>query len=139
MSNLFDTINTNPSRQYTDLNFNMTKHPVSGDVSKKSNEEAIKQSVKSLILLRPKEKPFHPEIAGNIYGTLFENFDEPGTSEVLKLDIRAILAANEPRIEVRDVVVNSYQDQNSIEIKIYFVIINTLMPANVDIFIKSIR
>lgn len=139
MANLFETINTNPSRQYSDLNFTMTKHPVSKDIAKKTNEEAIKQAIKSLLLLRPKEKPFHPEVAGNIYGLLFENFDEPGTSEILKLDIRAILAANEPRIEVQDVVIDSYPDQNSIEIRIYFVVINTLLPSSVDIFIKTVR
>lgn len=137
--NKYDFIESNPSRDYSDLNFSFTKHPVSDDVTKKTNEEAIKQALKSLVLLGRGEKPFHPEIGGGVYDLLFENMDEPGNEDYLKLRIEQVINAYEPRVELQGVQVENLYDQNAIAITIYFLIVNTLTPSSVDIFLKIAR
>ena len=47
---------------YKDLNLFFTPNPVTKDVSKVTDVQAIKRSVRNLVLLNPGEKPFHPEI-----------------------------------------------------------------------------
>jgi phage baseplate assembly protein W len=128
-----------PSRTYSDVNFSLVTHPVSLDVTRKINEEAIKQSIKSLCLLGAKEKPFHPEIYGGIYELLFENIEEPGTKELLKMNITRVLTEYEPRVEVLSVDAESQNDNNSVSVTVYFKIINTLVPSKVEFFVKTAR
>jgi hypothetical protein len=59
---------------YKDLNLFFTPNPVTKDVSKVTDVQAIKRSVRNLVLLNPGEKPFHPEIGTGIRASLFEGF-----------------------------------------------------------------
>ena len=49
------------SRIYKDLDLSFTANALSGDIGKKFDVNAVKQSVKSLLLTKPSEKFFHPE------------------------------------------------------------------------------
>ena len=62
------------SRVYKDLNLNFTKNPVTGDIATLSDVNAVKRSVRNLLLTNHYDKLFHPEIGSNIPYLLFENF-----------------------------------------------------------------
>ena len=49
-------------RQYTDLDLFFNKKATSKDISKVTDIQAVKRSVRNLVLLNHYEKPFHPEI-----------------------------------------------------------------------------
>ena len=53
-------------RIFKDLNLNFAPNLVTNDVSKLTDIEAIKRSVRNLVQLNHYEKPFHPEIGSNI-------------------------------------------------------------------------
>ena len=74
---------TRNTRQYSDFNLLFSSHPVTGDVTRKNDEEAVKASLRNLISTRHYERPFHPEIGCQIHGLLFENFN-PVTAQVMK-------------------------------------------------------
>ena len=74
---------TRNTRQYSDFNLLFSSHPVTGDVARKNDEEAVKQSLRNLISTRHYERPFHPEIGCQIHGLLFENFN-PVTAQVMR-------------------------------------------------------
>lgn len=135
----YDYIEPNPSRTYKDINIAFTKHPISKDVSVKSNDAAIKQALRNLVLLNINEKPFHPEIGGDIYNMLFENTDEPGTEEIIRYKIAAMIERYEPRIELSGINVNMLRDDNAVAITIYYTIINTLEPSSIEVFLSAIR
>lgn len=135
----YSYVEHNPSRTYTDLNLSFVQHPLTKDVAKKTNAEAIKQSMKTLLLLGKNEKPFHPEISGGIYEMLFENIAESDLDIILKKRIRRVLSSFEPRVEIRSVKVNVNTDQNGLDVTVYFVIANTLEPVTLDLFLKTIR
>ena len=59
-------------KQYKDLDLFFSKKS-NKDVNKVTDVEAVKRSVRNLMLLNTFEKPFHPEIGGDIRGLLFEN------------------------------------------------------------------
>ena len=135
----YEYIEPNPSRQYTDINIAFTQHPITGDIAKKSGNESIKQSLRNLVLLNKNEKPFHPEIGGGIYEMLFENMDEPGIIQKVKYDLINVITQWEPRVDLTGIEVEPNYDSNSVTISIYYVILNTLEPNNVEIFLKLVR
>ena len=50
------------TRGWSDLDLDFTAHPVTKDIVRKTNVEAVKRSVRNLIRTNMYERPFHPEI-----------------------------------------------------------------------------
>jgi len=126
------------TRQYRDIDYNFKPNLGTGDIYKKHNDNAIKQSLKSLILTNHYERPFHPEIGSNIPGLLFEPF-----SPILKIQIEKeivnIIQNFEPRVRLESVKLIMRPDEHEIDVTIYFVIVNTLIPLQVDFILKRTR
>ena len=128
---------------YKDLNHFFTKHPTSKDVSKVTDVQAIKRSVRNLVLLNRGEKPFHPEIGGNVHGSLFENFTPIAEIE-LRTAIESTLSTYEPRVVLEEVKVNDDSgyslDQNKLGITISFSIVNVPnVIHDVEVFLDKVR
>ena len=122
---------------YKDISLYFTKNPVTGDVTEVTDVQDIKRSVRNLVLTNRFDRPFHPEIASRVREALFENFT-PVTVNLVRNAIVEVLNLYEPRVSVTDVVVSdpeyTFQDNNTLPIKIYFTINNapeTLEEVNV--------
>ena len=126
------------SRTYTDLNLAFSRHPSTGDVTRKTNVEAIKASLKNLIQTKNYERPFHPEIGCQIHGLLFENFT-PVVKQVMKRTIEQMIDKFEPRVTLTDVNIEESPDENGIRLDIYFRINNTQEPATLSTTLLRIR
>ena len=63
-------------RQYSDLDLFFGRKTSNNDVSKITDIQAVKRSIRNLVLLNTYEKPFHPEISSGVRGMLFENMQE---------------------------------------------------------------
>lgn len=126
------------TRQYADLNLLFTRHPLSGDVTKKQDEEAVKASLRNLISTRHYERPFHPEIGCQIHSLLFENFT-PVTLQVMKKTIFDVVEKFEPRVTVLDVTVRDRADENRIDLDIIFRLNNSERPITVSTFLTRVR
>ena len=59
-------------RRYTDLDLFFGKKSSNSDVSEVVDIQAVKRSIRNLVLMNTYEKPFHPEISSGIRGMLFE-------------------------------------------------------------------
>ncbi len=59
------------NRQWADLDLDFVAHPITKDIVRKTNVEAVKRAVKNLILTNKYDKPFHPEIDGGVTRHLF--------------------------------------------------------------------
>ena len=128
---------------YKDLNIFFTKHPLTSDVSKVTDVQAIKRSVRSLILTNKGERLFHPEIGGNVRGSLFENFT-PITEIELQSTITQVIRTYEPRVILEDVIVNDATsldlDANRLRITVKFSLANVPNEIEeVEIFLDRIR
>ena len=108
---------------YLDIDLTFAKRP-SGDIYKKKDAAAVKQSIKNLLLTDFYEKPFQPFFGGNLRAMLFELADEDTEDEVEENIINAI-NNYEPRVEVLSIDVNVLPDQNDMRVSVYFKIINT--------------
>ena len=108
---------------YLDIDLTFNKRP-SGDIYKKKDAAAVKQSIKNLLLTDFYEKPFQPFFGGNLRAMLFELADEDTEDEVEENIINAI-NNYEPRVEVLSIDVNVLPDQNDMRVSVYFKIIST--------------
>ena len=59
-------------RQFRDLDLYFTKASGTKDVNKITDVQAVKRSIRNLVLLNRFEKPFSPYIFGGVVETLFE-------------------------------------------------------------------
>ena len=114
------------SRVYKDLNLNFSINPVTSDVTTVTDVNAVKRSVRNLLLTNHYDRPFHPEIGSNVQALLFENFG-PITANQLTRTIEEMIANFEPRARVESVECFPLQDRNTYDVRIYFYVEN--MPA----------
>lgn len=126
------------TRTFSDFNFNFTKHPATMDVAMKYDEEAIKASVRNLVLTQNYERPFHSEIGSQIRGLLFEPAT-PMLNVMLKQAITDTINNFEPRVRLEEVQVVLSPNENLVNVSIYFTIINTTRPLQVDLILTRTR
>lgn len=97
---------------YKDFNLNFAVNPFSGDLSVLTNEKAVAQSVKNLLLTEYEEIPFNPYIGSGIRSLLFEPVSEVLTI-TLKEKIMSTIRNFEPRISVEALVIKDDPETNS--------------------------
>ena len=114
------------SRVYKDLNLNFTTTPVTNDVTTLTDVNAVKRSVRNLLLTNHYDRPFHPEIGSNVQALLFENFG-PITGNQLSRTIEEMIANFEPRARVETVECFPILETNTYDVRIYFYVEN--LPA----------
>ena len=110
-------------RIYKDLNLNFTANPVTGDVATITDVNAVKRSVRNLLLTNHYDRPFHPEIGSNIPYLLFENFG-PITGNQLARQIEEMITNFEPRANVESVECYPVPASYKYDVRIYFYIQN---------------
>lgn len=125
-------------RTYRDLDLNFTRHPVKKDVSKHINEFAVINSVKNLVSTNYFERPFRPQIGSGLRDLLFENVD-PIISSQLERAIEETIINYEPRVEIVNILVTAYPDENRYNVSMTFYIINNPNPITIDFFLERIR
>ena len=110
-------------RQYSDLDLFFGKKSSDSDVSKVTDIQAVKRSIRNLVLLNPYEKPFHPEIAGGVREMLFELMT-PITAQIIAKQVENVINNFEPRAKLVGVRVQPDLDRNSYELTIEFYVVN---------------
>lgn len=111
------------SQTFKDLDLFFGKKSSSKDISKVNGVQAVKRSVRNLILTNIYEKPFHPEIGSGIRGLLFEPLS-PITAFVLSQKVEDVIENFEPRARLVGVRANPDLDRNAYEITIEFYVQN---------------
>lgn len=126
------------SQRYVDLDLDFLPHPVTKDLRKKIDAEAVKASIVNLVMTNFGERPFQPVLAGNVSALLFENAT-PLTGQVLRNSIIDVVKRFESRAEVIDVVVIDNIDDNSFDVSVYFHLINRPEPVVARIVLQRTR
>lgn len=130
--------NINRSPDYSDLDLDFTAHPATGDVARKTGVEAIKRSVRNLVLTNFYERPFQPHIGSNALALLFENAT-PLTAVNLQNAIKEVIENFEPRVELLGIEVKLDADRNGYSVKLGFRVNNRLEPVVTSLFLKRLR
>lgn len=132
------TTEINSARSFKDLDLNFTAHPVRKDVNKFTNEYAVINSVKNLILTNHYERPFRPELGSNLRRMLFENVDTVMAAQIER-EIEETIINFEPRVRVSKVTAIATPDENRYNVQLEFFIINNPQPISIKFFLERIR
>ena len=111
-------------RQYIDLDLFFSNRNSDNDISRVTDIQAVKRSIRNLVLLNPYEKPFHPEISGGVRGMLFELMT-PFVAAQLTKKVEDVINNFEPRARLVSVRANPDYDRNAYEVSIEFFVVNT--------------
>jgi phage baseplate assembly protein W len=127
------------ARNYSDLDLTFTAR-TTGDVFKKTDAAAVKQSVKTILQTNYGERPFQPLFGGNLRARLFENFTDEENAFFIEEAIKEVIAFYEPRARVISAVVNDASvDRNYLGVRVEFQIVNTEEVVVLETNISRIR
>ena len=100
------------------------KKTSNSDVSYVVDIQAVKLSIRNLVLTNIYEKPFHPEIASGVRDMLFELMT-PLTAVILSKQVEDVIINFEPRARLIGVTTLPDLDRNIYEVSIEFYVVNT--------------
>ena len=142
------------TRGWADLDLDFTKHPVTKDITRKLNVEAVKRSVRNLVQTNRYDKKFHPEVDGGVTRHLF-GLATAATKHDIGQAIMTCLQNYEPRVIVdrvnvvgnndeiahvqSDIRVTGNLDRNGFNVSIFFTVINSPQPIEISLFLERIR
>lgn len=124
--------------RYIDFDLNFTAHPVTGDISMVKDANAVIQSIKNLVQLKPSEIPFEPRKGSKVTAFLFENIS-PMTAISLQDEIKILITNHEPRAEVIEVSVYANPDQNGYQVVVFFNVVNIPDVIQLEFFLERLR
>ena len=133
ISTIFST-----TRPYKDVSLTFARNVVTSDVVTVSNADAVKRSIKLLLMSRAGETPFFPEFGSRIFTLLFEPIDLI-TSVLLQHEIQATIAAYEPRVRIRQLTVTPSSDEQGYDIECFFHILNRVAPVTLTLYLSRLR
>jgi phage baseplate assembly protein W len=126
-------------RQYSDLDLFFSKKDVGSDINKVTDIQAVKRSIRNLVLLNSFEKPFHPEIASGVRNMLFENMS-PVIAAVLARKIEDVIQNFEPRARLVSVRAIPDFDRNIYNVSIEFYVVNAPTElVDLSVMLERIR
>lgn len=126
------------TKRFIDLDLNFTSHPVTKDVVKIYDDNAIIASLKHLLFTNFYERPFQPDVGSNLRGLLFENADS-FTANRIQRSIVETIQNYEPRVKVTRLTVKPNIDQNNYSCEMEFLLINKTDPTTITFFLERVR
>jgi phage baseplate assembly protein W len=109
-----------------------------GDIFKKTNAAAVKQSIRNLLLTNFTERPFMHRFGGNLTDMLFRLSTEIDDAN-LENDITSSIQTYEPRAQVLSINSIIGADNNEVRVTVRFLVISTLQQDTVEINLTRLR
>ena len=127
------------SRQWKDIDLFFQMKPEGKDVNKVTDVQAVKRSVRNLVLMNHYEKPFHPEIGSGIREMLFENMTIL-TAVILGKKVEDVIENFEPRARLVGVKSVPDFDRNAYSMTLEFYVVNTPTElVTLDVMLERLR
>lgn len=106
---------------FSDLSLSLKINPITGDVPPARNESAVKKALINLIKTPAGTRPFNPEYGTRVYDYLFEPADTQ-TELLLNDNLAQAIERFEPRVKL--VAIETTMQENGIEVKIEYYVVN---------------
>jgi phage baseplate assembly protein W len=138
----YDATQSNESKRservYKDLNLDFQANIATKDITKITDVESVKRSVRNLINTNHYEKPFRPQVGSNLRAMLFELIS-PQMNHAISKEIDLLIRNYEPRCRLVEVSSNPQIDKNAYAVTISFYVVNHPEPVVVESFLERIR
>lgn len=134
----FNTAIKKQQEFFSDFMTDLTVHPVTQELSRITNEAAVKRSLKNIVLTNRNERLFNPDFGGNINRLLFEPMG-PATAEAIKHALNDTITTFEPRVKLSNIEVIPDEITQSYRVNIFFLIVNAKEPSGMTITLYRVR
>ncbi len=121
---------------FSDLDLTFTAHPVTGDIVTKKDANAIRQSIKNILLTNHYERPFKPNFGADLRGMIFEAND-PIIGQRIKERIVEEIKILEPRVGRANI--NVIQNDNTINVNVAYTISGSSSVQEVEFTLSRVR
>ena len=126
-------------RQYADLDLFFGKKSSDRDINEVTDVQAVKRSIRNLVLMNTYEKPFHPEIASGVRDILFELMT-PVTAAILSRQVQNVIENFEPRARLVGVRAIPDYNRNLYDVSVEFYVVNTPTElVELTLFLERLR
>lgn len=123
--------------KFVDIDLLFAAHPISKDIVRKIDENAIVTSLRNLILTEKFDHHFHPEIYSPVRSLLFELLTNETIANI-KRSVEYLISNFEPRVELLLVEVVPYPEQKGIELTIFYKIVGTVETIKTTFYLDRI-
>lgn len=130
-------ITTTISRTYSDIDCTFEASPTGG-IYKKTDANAVRQSVKNLLMTDHGELPYRPYYGGNLYDLLFSLSSDLDVDDV-RANIAYAIEKFEPRAKIQQIRSVITPDSNSLDVTIVFEVVNTQKVVTLNLNIARTR
>lgn len=126
-------------QNYNDIDLSFTVNPITRDINRLGSLDSIKQSVSNLLQLNVYDIEFHPEIAANVRGLLFELESSDAVAGLAK-SLQRYLGRYEPRIQVQTINIDtSGIDNNAIGIQVSYIVVGRIQQVVQTVTMNRVR
>ena len=122
---------------YTDMDLNITPHPSSGDLVLKQDKEAVKRSVRNIMLTNNYERPFKPNFGANLRGLLFELADDMTKMEI-RNQITEALTMLEPRVRIQEIYLSNNRN-DTMHVNLHYGVVGVKEPQELEVILQRVR
>lgn len=122
---------------YSDVSINLDRTPLSGQVARVLDVDAVRRSIRSLVLTQVHERKFS-RIGSRVRSLLFEPMDSV-TEGSLAEEIRQTIANHEPRATAVVVSVRGDEARQAYFVSVVFTVATRTEPARVDVVLRRVR
>lgn len=123
---------------YSDLDMFLVPHPVTGDISTKKDSDAIKRSIRNIVLTNKFERPFKPNFGGGVTNMLFE-LDSTRKVKRFQKEMVNMIERLEPRVFNVSVRLNPLTDDNRLDVQIFYSIRNGKSGQSAEFTVTRVR
>jgi phage baseplate assembly protein W len=123
---------------YADLDIFFRRHPITGDIVRKTDTDAIKRSVRNIVMTNKFERPFKPNFGGSIRNKLFELNTDRQLNR-MRRNLAKEIEQLEPRVNNVNVVFGELEDSNNLDVTIFYNIVNGAPQQEVEITVSRTR
>jgi phage baseplate assembly protein W len=128
----------NKEERYSDIAMGFEKSPITGNISRVSDVQSIKQALKTMILTNPRERLYNNRYGSTVKSSLFDPID-PFTTDNIRSSITTTISNFEPRVTVLRLDVIPYEEQNLYKINLIYSIINIPEAQQLDLTLRRVR
>jgi phage baseplate assembly protein W len=114
------------------------KNPITNDIGRKTNNEAIKQAIRNILFTKFFERPFNSTLGSGISNMLFEPLN-PLSSVMIKKIVEQTISNFEPRVDLQSVSVTLVENDNAVQITVYYAIVGTQSLQTFTVILERTR
>lgn len=123
---------------FSDLDLRFERNPITNDIGRRTDNEAIKMAMKNILLTKFFERPFNSALGSGVQNMLFEPLN-PLSASMLKKMVEQALTNFEPRIDLQSVTVQMQEEENAMMVTIYYTILGLQSLQTFNIILERTR